>query len=333
MNSTQARTELARLSEAAGPVADRATEMLAVVRGLVPFEAAWIARAEPVGYASVAAPDLPPPVLTYMAGPKNAHDIEVTGTNRRQPPLSPSDLPYPVEELPTWAECLLPAGLHEALALALFEPGGRRVGFLALLFGDRTPPTTTERQRVAAVAPLIAHGIDPLRSATAAGRLVAGAFAGVLLLASGGTAPLPGLRDDPLLRRGSSLLDTVRARLLEDETHLSFLWPIGSEQHPSQHVRASWLAVSDPPADPVRGVLLLSPPGELHGLTPRELEVLGMMVDGCSNQQIADRLFVAPRTVAAHIEHILIKLESPSRTHAAVRAHREGLFVPGPECP
>jgi hypothetical protein len=39
-------------------------------------------------------------------------------------------------------------------------------------------------------------------------------------------------------------------------------------------------------------------------------------------------LVVAPRTVAAHIEHILVKLVTPTRTLAAVRAERSGLYVP-----
>lgn len=328
----QVREELSRLSETVGPVAERAADMLAMMRRLVPFDTAWIARADPAGYTSIAGPDLPRPVLDHLVGPRMAHDIEVTGPDRRRPPPSPSDVPYPAEELPTWAERLTPTGPHEALALALFEPGGRRVGFLALLFGDRESPTPTERRRIASVAPLLAQGIDPLRSATAAGRLVVDAFAGVLLLASGRIAALPGFRDDRLLHGDSSLLATMRARLLDAETHLSFLWPAGGEGSHAGHVRATWLAVSDSPSDPVLGVLLLSPPGQLHGLTPRELEVLGMMVDGCSNQQIAEHLFVASRTVAAHVEHILAKLESPSRTHAAVRAQREGLFVPGPVC-
>jgi DNA-binding NarL/FixJ family response regulator len=56
--------------------------------------------------------------------------------------------------------------------------------------------------------------------------------------------------------------------------------------------------------------------------------VLGLLIEGCSNQQIARALVVAPRTVAAHLEHILAKLDAPSRTLAAVRAEREGLYVP-----
>ena len=73
---------------------------------------------------------------------------------------------------------------------------------------------------------------------------------------------------------------------------------------------------------------LLSPATDLRGLTPRELEVLGLLVEGCSNQEIARALVVAPRTVAAHLEHVLGKLEAPTRTLAAVRAEREGLYVP-----
>jgi DNA-binding NarL/FixJ family response regulator len=76
------------------------------------------------------------------------------------------------------------------------------------------------------------------------------------------------------------------------------------------------------------GMALLSPATDLRGLTPRELEVLGLLVEGCSNQEIARTLVVAPRTVAAHLEHVLGKLEAPTRTLAAVRAEREGLYVP-----
>ena len=86
------------------------------------------------------------------------------------------------------------------------------------------------------------------------------------------------------------------------------------------------------PVMAVAGVLtavaVLSPASGLHGLTPRELEVLGLLVEGCSNQEIARTLVVAPRTAAAHLEHVLAKLGAPTRTLAAVRAEREGLYVP-----
>jgi DNA-binding NarL/FixJ family response regulator len=78
----------------------------------------------------------------------------------------------------------------------------------------------------------------------------------------------------------------------------------------------------------VIAVVLLSPPGDLYGLTDRELEILGLLVQGWPNRRIAAALFIAQRTVAAHLEHILPKLGAPTRTLAAVRALRLGLYVP-----
>jgi len=52
------------------------------------------------------------------------------------------------------------------------------------------------------------------------------------------------------------------------------------------------------------------------------------VIEGFANQEIARVLVVAPRTVATHLEHILVKLGAPSRTLAAVRAERSGLYVP-----
>src|SRR3954453_8574099 len=54
----------------------------------------------------------------------------------------------------------------------------------------------------------------------------------------------------------------------------------------------------------------------------------GPPVDGRSNREIPRALVVTQRTVAAHIEHIMVKLVTPTRTLAAVRAERAGLYVP-----
>jgi DNA-binding NarL/FixJ family response regulator len=91
------------------------------------------------------------------------------------------------------------------------------------------------------------------------------------------------------------------------------------------------LAATELPAF-VLGALLMTPDVDARGLTPRELQVLGLLVDGRTNQQIARRLAVAPRTIAAHVEHLLDKLEAPTRTLAAVWAEREGCYVPQPGC-
>ncbi|MBM3136519.1 MAG: response regulator transcription factor, partial [Chloroflexi bacterium] len=60
-------------------------------------------------------------------------------------------------------------------------------------------------------------------------------------------------------------------------------------------------------------------------LTGREVEVLKLVAQGLSNQQIAERLVISERTVGAHISTILSKLHLANRTQAALYALREGL--------
>ena len=242
--------------------------------------------------------------------------------------MSPSDLPYPAEELPTWAECLLPAGIREGLGVALFAPGGRHVGHLAVLSGSRQPPSPAMRRRLRRLAPVLAHCIDPMRSLLAAARLVRGATAGVVLRADGGCQALPGLRADALLIPRSPVLAAARERIGDGHVYSSFLWPVGGSHAPGGHVRVTVLAAPEDVPPGLTAVALLSQATDLHGLTPRELEVLGLLVEGCSNHEVARALVVAPRTVAAHLEHILVKLGAPTRTLAAVRAERDGLYVP-----
>jgi non-specific serine/threonine protein kinase len=52
-------------------------------------------------------------------------------------------------------------------------------------------------------------------------------------------------------------------------------------------------------------------------LTPRELEVAGLIAEGLSNKAIAAKLVIAQRTVEAHVEHILDKLGFSSRAQVA----------------
>jgi DNA-binding NarL/FixJ family response regulator len=64
---------------------------------------------------------------------------------------------------------------------------------------------------------------------------------------------------------------------------------------------------------------------ELYTLTERELEVLQLIVEGCSNAVIAERLYITVGTVKTHVRNILNKLCADDRTQAAVRALRSGL--------
>lgn len=64
-----------------------------------------------------------------------------------------------------------------------------------------------------------------------------------------------------------------------------------------------------------------------YRLTAREREVLGMLCDGLSTTEMADALFVSPRTVTTHITNILNKLQVSSRAAAVGIALRDKLVV------
>ncbi|MEB3181933.1 MAG: response regulator transcription factor [Nostocaceae cyanobacterium] len=62
-----------------------------------------------------------------------------------------------------------------------------------------------------------------------------------------------------------------------------------------------------------------------YPLTAREYEVLELIVEGCSNNQIAEKLYITVGTVKTHVRNILNKLSADDRTQVAVRALRAGL--------
>jgi DNA-binding NarL/FixJ family response regulator len=66
--------------------------------------------------------------------------------------------------------------------------------------------------------------------------------------------------------------------------------------------------------------------GWTHKLTPREADVLSLLVDGLSQSEIAEKLFISPKTVGKHIEHILAKLGVHNRAQAVALAVRDRLL-------
>ncbi|MGW3425595.1 helix-turn-helix transcriptional regulator [Streptomyces phaeochromogenes] len=128
------------------------------------------------------------------------------------------------------------------------------------------------------------------------------------LLASGGGEEERD-RATELLRLARAVADHLGARPLADAVGLL-----------AQRARLTLARAPErsAPADPV----------EALGLTSRERDVLRLVAAGRSNRQIAEELFISPKTASVHVSNILGKLNVSGRGEAAALAHRMRLFPP-----
>ena len=70
-------------------------------------------------------------------------------------------------------------------------------------------------------------------------------------------------------------------------------------------------------------------PAQLDALTGREHEVLTLVADGLTNDEIARHLYISPGTAKTHVRHLLTKLDARDRVQLAIIAHRTGLTAFG----
>jgi DNA-binding NarL/FixJ family response regulator len=71
------------------------------------------------------------------------------------------------------------------------------------------------------------------------------------------------------------------------------------------------------------------PTSELNALTDREREVMGLVAEGLSNEEIAARLVVSPATAKTHVSRAMVKLGARDRAQLVVIAYESGLVRPG----
>ncbi|HLG12135.1 MAG TPA: alpha/beta fold hydrolase [Dehalococcoidia bacterium] len=133
--------------------------------------------------------------------------------------------------------------------------------------------------------------------------------------------------------RGDERVEFEHGRLVASLIPGACFVPLESRNHLTLADEPAWgvlianvrhfLATGQPlPQKPGRAEMPAGPAGQL---TPRELEVLRLVAEGRSNQEIAQELVISFNTVTNHVKSILGKTGSANRTEAASFAHRSGI--------
>ncbi|WP_416974169.1 response regulator transcription factor [Streptomyces sp. 4F14] len=220
-----------------------------------------------------------------------------------------------------YAERVRPAGFRDGVTGGL-RRGARVVGLVHLATQSADVYHTEARRLLASVIPALAVLADPLAH-TGDQHGLADEGAAALVTPEGGVVDLPG-RDRPRVLRDEEFHGVLRTFAGTDGLRLRMLWPVdGAWYRVSLHRHRASLCAAK------RVVLVhetsVEPP---YGLSRRELEVLTRAATGQTNRAIAQTLFLSPRTVHSHIEHLLRKTGCASRAEATALAVRDGLLRP-----
>ena len=155
------------------------------------------------------------------------------------------------------------------------------------------------------------------------------------------TAPAAAILEIPLY--GLSGYELCAALKVEFGADMPVIFLTGTRTEPYDRVAGLLLGADDYVTKPyIAGELLVRLRNLLHRradpeasrlarrLTKREYEVLGLMAEGLQHDEIAQRLFISPKTVATHVEHILRKLGARGRAQAIAIAYHHRILHLGP---
>jgi DNA-binding CsgD family transcriptional regulator len=319
--------EINRVMAGAGDPTRQMGDLWPSLRTVVPFEAAWIGVLDTSlrGYQTLTAVGHDAKSRAYLESGDFTEQVEAFGLFRCNRPLRLRDIPLPPAEIPAWAEHWWPAGYREGIGVPLVAPDGRRLGLITMYTDSPAHPSDAARDVIGRLAPMISAAIDPMSTVAGLAALVGEAVAGSVVDHSGAVYTLPGMPSHLLLDQNSSALRTAVSQL-SHRPQAAFLCP--DPRGSDDYLRVTAIACPAQQPDHFAALVLVSPPGDLRGLTRRELEVLGFVIDGRTNHHIAHALFITERTVAAHLEHIRAKLDASTRTVAAVRSLHLALYIP-----
>ncbi|MDO8186261.1 helix-turn-helix transcriptional regulator [Conexibacter sp. JD483] len=319
---------------------DRARSALDALRPLVPFVGAELAAWDPVGerFDGLVHEGYTRGVARHLIGAELVAECAELGMTRSCRPMRMRDVPDQARVREgTIGRLLLPSGFREGLSMCLRSDDGRLVGLLHLSVDDERHPSDLACDTIGALNGALAQLCDATGSLLALRRLLCGERAAIGLTAGGTVVPLPGVERPALLAPGAPALEVARRALeglgggavagaaargdgaLAAGGEERFLWPAAVG---GGFARIQLIACREPA---LLALAAVEPAADVHGLTRRELEVLTLLAAGRSNEAIARRLVISPRTAGKHVERVLEKLAAPTRAAAAVRAAREGL--------
>ncbi len=199
------------------------------------------------------------------------------------------------------------------------------LGWLALARGDRTTATTRFEEGLRIVGAMgsyigladVLDGCAALAARSQPARALRLSAAALALRDVGSHAVWP--TDASRLEQ---CLDPARRAIGRDEA--AEAWRVGRSMSIAEAVAdASALLTESPRLESTIGT---SSDPLAHGLTGREVEVLRLIAEGRSNREIAETLFISPRTVTTHTTGLFAKLDVGSRTAVLAAARRLGLL-------
>lgn len=217
----------------------------------------------------------------------------------------------------TAEEVLIPAGFKEGTTMCLRLPDGRYTGALHVSWARPREATDQARHVIEGFRPLLANACDLLREAHRGIERMGPDAHAVLVSREGKVSELPGRTAGPLLGEGSALRQLL-ARHVSLLSRRRYLW--ADEQSGCHRIAIM----------PCRGQLSLVVERAIDwpfNLSRRETQILSLIAEGLSNPTIAAQLFISPRTVSTHVEHILEKLGCQSRAQGAAIAVRADLLL------
>lgn len=313
---------ISTLAASTGSSSSRAEDIIDLIHGIVPYAAASISQYDPLldRHVPLVNRGYPANVADYLDNDfvrrDELYQLMRTGDTT---PLRWADTPFNYRNSESAKQIFMPAGFDEGFSACLYSRDNRYTGVLHISVEDKTDvgdPVINSATWIQRLLAPVADGFDLVHRL---GQILSPSAAGYLVSRHGRTHDLPGprYRDQPPL--SDAFLDVIQSR-----------W----EQLKNQGM-SRWLWAGQPPRVQALRIFAVShgllvtvedatPP---HGLTIRELQVIRAVSLGHKNTRIANALKLSPRTVAKHLENILFKTATASRTELSTAAIQDGYLL------